>query len=97
MTKMVYKLPYDDEVDSDIHDFINSLPRTKKAEIMRHAIRFYMANLDEGELIKLPTGIKTSSQEPSREIANATTRKKPRIKTGDDNKRSPLLNPNNLK
>lgn len=95
MSKVVYKLPYDDEVDSDIHEFINSLPRTKKAEIMRHAIRFYMANLSEGELIKLPTGNSSSPQVPVRQPS--TQRQKPRIKSGDDAKRSPMLNPNNLK
>nr|DAM04575.1 MAG TPA: hypothetical protein [Caudoviricetes sp.] len=94
MARAVYKLPYDDEVDSDIHDFINSLPRTKKAEIMRHAIRYYMSNLDDGELIKLPT---TGSQSASTPVEEKPVRKKPRIKTGDDSKKSPLLNPNNLK
>lgn len=93
MAKMVYKLPYDDEVDSDIHAFINSLPRTKKAEIMRHAIRFYMANLDEGELIKMPT----TSGSKALDLTSTPKKVKPRIKTGDDGKRSPMLNPNNLK
>lgn len=93
MARAVYKLPYDDEVDSDLHEFINSLPRTKKAEIMRHAIRFYMANLEEGELIKLPA---SGTQEPSKQLPQ-NVRKKPKIKTGDDGKKHPMLNPSNLK
>ena len=54
MTNVHYKLPLDDEIDKDIIDWIDSLPRMKKGEMIRHAIRYYMAELEEGETIKFP-------------------------------------------
>jgi hypothetical protein len=55
MAQTHYKLPIDDEVDKDILDWINSFHRTKKGEMVRHAIRYYMAELEEGEAIKFPS------------------------------------------
>lgn len=49
-----YKLPLDEEMDKDIYDWINQFPRNKKGEMVRHAIRYYMAELGEGEKIKFP-------------------------------------------
>lgn len=38
----VYQLPYDEEIDKDIHQWLNSLPRSRKAELVRNALRFYI-------------------------------------------------------
>lgn len=49
MEDMTYKLPLDGEVDADLIEWINSMPRSKKAEVIRHALRFYKSHLREGE------------------------------------------------
>lgn len=54
MAGIHYKLPLDEEVDKDIIDWIDNLPRMKKGEMVRHAIRYYMTVLGEGEMIKFP-------------------------------------------
>ena len=35
-------MQYDDEIDRDIAEWLNSLPRSRKAEMVRNAIRFYL-------------------------------------------------------
>lgn len=57
-----YKLPLDDEVDKDILDWINSFPRNKKGEMVRHAIRYYMSELEEGETIIFPSTTNSSTE-----------------------------------
>jgi hypothetical protein len=42
MANQIYQLQYDDEIDRDIHEWLNSLPRGRKAEMVRNAIRFYL-------------------------------------------------------
>jgi hypothetical protein len=42
MASKIYQLQYDDEIDRDIHEWLNSLPRSRKAEMVRNAIRFYL-------------------------------------------------------
>lgn len=42
MANKIYQLQYDDEIDRDIHEWINSFPRNRKAEMVRTAIRFYI-------------------------------------------------------
>lgn len=59
MAGIHYKLPLDDEIDKDIIDWIDNLPRMKKGEMVRHAIRYYMAVLGEGEMIKFPNASNT--------------------------------------
>lgn len=39
----IYQLPYDDVEDKDINEWLNSFSRNKKAEMVRHAIRYYMS------------------------------------------------------
>lgn len=56
MTEKVYKLPLDDQLDQDLIDWINSFPRNKKAEVVRHALRFYKSQLKEGEVFIMPSG-----------------------------------------
>lgn len=50
MADKVYQLPYDEEIDKDISDWLNSLPRARKAELVRNAIRFYL-QATQGESI----------------------------------------------
>lgn len=54
MAMIHYKLPLDADVDKDIIEWINQFHRTKKGEMVRHAIRYYMAILEDGETIKFP-------------------------------------------
>ena len=42
MANKIYQLQYDDEIDRDIHEWLNSLPRSRKAEMVLNAIRFYL-------------------------------------------------------
>ena len=56
MKDTIYKLPLNGMIDKDIIKWIDSMPRNKKAEVVRHAIRFYMTHLVEGEgMIVMPT------------------------------------------
>lgn len=43
MANKIYQLQYDDDIDADIHDFIEQFPRNRKAEMVRHAIRYYLS------------------------------------------------------
>lgn len=82
MTRIHYKLPIDTEVDKDIHDWINSFHRTKKGEMVRHAIRYYMSILEEGETIVFPEAKKANTKEPSAETQqekNRSERVRPKL------------------
>lgn len=48
-----YKLALDRTVDKDVCDWLDSLPRSRKAEVVRHALRYYINSLDDGEVIKM--------------------------------------------
>lgn len=74
-----YKLPIDDDVDKDILDWINSFHRTKKGEMVRHAIRYYMAELEEGENIKFPNASNRRSETSSQSAKNKEERKRPKL------------------
>jgi len=53
----MYKLPLDNDIDKDIIDFIGSISRNKKAEVIRHALRFYfnlVKNREEGYFLMSP-------------------------------------------
>ncbi|MGE6347991.1 hypothetical protein ACQKIY_25045 [Bacillus mycoides] len=52
----IYKLPLDDDVDVDIQKWMDKIPRNKKAEVIRHAIRLYKSQLKEGEFFYYPSG-----------------------------------------
>jgi hypothetical protein len=88
MAQTHYKLPIDDEVDRDILDWINSFHRTKKGEMVRHAIRYYMAELEEGEAIKFPSS-SNARREKTRVNTQSSINKRERKK--------PNLNSNALK
>jgi hypothetical protein len=83
-----YKLPIDDEVDKDILDWINSFHRTKKGEMVRHAIRYYMSVLEEGETIKFPNAT-VNRKETSEGVPQSVKNKRER--------KRPMLNPEGLK
>lgn len=78
MAQTHYKLPIDDEVDKDIVDWINSFPRNKKGEMVRHAIRYYMSELDEGETIKFPSSPSKRVVDKPRENSQSSQNKKER-------------------
>lgn len=42
MAQKVYQMKYDDVIDKDIHSWLEALPRGRKAELVRNAIRFYI-------------------------------------------------------
>lgn len=42
MANNIYQLKYDDVIDKDIHDWLNDLPSNRKAEMVRHALRYYL-------------------------------------------------------
>jgi hypothetical protein len=65
MGDFIYKLPLDDQTDNDLITWINSLPRNKKAELVRHALRFYKSHLKEGEVFIMPSPSGAVSQESS--------------------------------
>jgi hypothetical protein len=54
MVNKIYQLQYDDEFDKDIHEYIENLPRNRKAEMVRHAIRYYL-NYHGKELVPVLT------------------------------------------
>jgi predicted transcriptional regulator len=82
MSMTHYKLPIDTDVDKDIVDWINSFHRTKKGEMVRHAIRYYMAILEEGETIKFPSSSESrvksvADKQVSQQAVNRRERKRP--------------------
>lgn len=68
MADTIYKLPLDEQTDNDLITWINSLPRNKKAEVVRHALRFYKSHLKEGEVFIMPSG--SVASEPSSDNSN---------------------------
>lgn len=54
MADQLYQLPYDDEIDKDIHEWLKGLKRSRKAEIVRHAIRFYLTSTGNNPYICMP-------------------------------------------
>ena len=51
MANKVYQMQYDDEIDRDIAEWLNSLPRSRKAEMVRNAIRFYLYTIGEQKAV----------------------------------------------
>lgn len=89
-TAAIYKLPYDKEVDKDIYEWLNSFPKSRKADAVRHALRYYIAaSKSSGETFKMIT----DTTEPARKSSP-----KPVIKDVDQNKekKRPKLNLSNI-
>lgn len=51
MADKVYQLPYDTMIDKDIDDWLNSLPRSRKAELVRNALRYYISATTNGNIL----------------------------------------------
>lgn len=64
MTDVQYKLPLDGTADKDLIDWINTIPRSKKAEVIRHALRFYKSHLVEGETLFVMPSVSHGEQLP---------------------------------
>lgn len=94
-----YKLPLDEELDADIVSWINKFPRTHKGEMVRHAIRYYMSVLEEGETIKFPNV--SNNSEKKRPVVSVDHENQPtEMSQAERNKKErkrPVLNPNGLK
>ncbi|AZJ24496.1 hypothetical protein CT694_34185 (plasmid) [Bacillus wiedmannii bv. thuringiensis] len=73
MANKVYPLSYDDVLDKDIKDWLESLPRNRKAEMVRTAIRQYM--LTRGSIITSP--MKEEKIEPKK-----VEKKRPKLGRG---------------
>lgn len=64
MSKQIYQLSYDDVIDQDIHNWLESLDRNRKAELVRHAIRYYI-NYNGKEVTPTLLPPVTKASEPS--------------------------------
>ncbi|PGB22021.1 hypothetical protein COM06_29505 [Bacillus toyonensis] len=54
MASKIYQLSYDDQLDKDIHEWLKKIPRSRKAETVRHAIRYYIASNGGSSGIHMP-------------------------------------------
>lgn len=64
----IYQLPYDENLDKDIHEWLKSLPRNRKAEMVRNAIRFYIQTTQSSNQIVInPTNIQVLSDTSKQE------------------------------
>ncbi|MGD6869988.1 MULTISPECIES: hypothetical protein [Bacillus cereus group] len=66
MASKIYQLSYDDQLDKDIHEWLKKIPRSRKAETVRHAIRYYIASNGGSSGIHMPnvSGVPVMSTEP---------------------------------
>ncbi|MBM0064802.1 hypothetical protein [Alkalicoccobacillus gibsonii] len=55
MAEKVYNLKYDTEYDRDIHDWMEKIPKSRKGELIRSAIRLWM-NQDNEKTLIIPVG-----------------------------------------
>ncbi|QRV11425.1 hypothetical protein JR311_19795 (plasmid) [Bacillus velezensis] len=85
-----YKLQYDKTVDKDIDEWLNSFPRSRKAEAVRHALRYYIAaSKISKEPFKMITDTQRSQQQsqtdkirpniPNATVETDTPKKKPKL------------------
>lgn len=63
-----YKIRMDDEVDKSLINFIEAVPRKRRSDFWRHAIRYYMNQLNEGEYFIMPEHVGTTKPKPKIEI-----------------------------
>lgn len=80
MADKVYQLPYDDEIDKDISDWLNSLPRSRKAELVRNAIRFYLQSTNK-EMIIAVNPASALNVPIEQEIQSPEPKKRPNLPT----------------
>ncbi|HDR7659217.1 hypothetical protein [Bacillus wiedmannii] len=85
MASKIYQLSYDDQLDKDIHEWLKKIPRSRKAETVRHAIRYYIASNGGSSGIHMPnvTGLPIAVKEPQTQ-QEASKKKRPKLsKDGD--------------
>ncbi|KDN91185.1 hypothetical protein MF621_004005 (plasmid) [Bacillus velezensis] len=69
-----YKLQYDKTVDKDIDEWLNSFPRSRKAEAVRHALRYYIAaSKSSKEPFKMITDTQRSQQQIQTDKVSSNT------------------------
>jgi hypothetical protein len=66
MANKVYQLPLDTELDRDILDWLDSLPRSRKAEIVRTALRLFIVQQNSGNGIPIPIVTTKQTEQKSR-------------------------------
>lgn len=89
---MEYKLPLDDICDNDIIEWLAQFPRSKKAEIVRHALRYYITEQTKNDgqvfLMRKPT---SAVEQPVAPMP-AIEKKQVGIKVEATRKKAPSLN-----
>lgn len=81
MTNKIYQFSYDDQLDKDIHEWLKSIPRSRKAETVRHAIRFYIACNGGSSGIHMPSTCNADMITPSKIAGTEMKKKKPKLPT----------------
>ncbi|MGI0534926.1 hypothetical protein KFD70_21790 [Bacillus pfraonensis] len=76
MANKTYLLSYDDVLDKDIKLWLESLPRNRKAEMVRTAIRQYMHTSGTAPVIAIAPVVE-KKEEPKE-------KKRPKLKRGGD-------------
>lgn len=80
MADKVYQLPYDDVIDKDIHEWLLSLPRSRKGELVRNALRFYIQSTQNGNVITLnPSPIYQQEEGTKTETSNHSKRRSTKL------------------
>lgn len=79
MANKIYQLPYDDIVDKDIHEWLGKLPRNRKAEMVRNAIRFYISCGGNSKSILAPGLVPQSVVPKKQEIEEKIQKKRPNL------------------
>lgn len=54
MARKYWQLPYDESLDADIVQWLESMPRDRKWEMVRTAMRYYMAATAESQTPYIP-------------------------------------------
>ncbi|MFA2694766.1 hypothetical protein [Bacillus mycoides] len=82
MASKIYQLPYDDVLDKDIEDFLKKIPRSRKAETLRHVIRYYIACNGGSSGIHMPNVTRTpiAIEEPQAQ-QEEPKKKRPKLST----------------
>ncbi|PDY91478.1 MULTISPECIES: hypothetical protein [Bacillus cereus group] len=76
MASKIYQLSYDDQLDKDIHEWLKKIPRSRKAETVRHAIRYYIASNGGSSGIHMPNVSGTPIVTEEMPIKQETPKKK---------------------
>ena len=82
----IYQLPYDENLDKDIHNWLKDLPRNRKAEMVRNAIRFYIQSSKSGNVYAPVNPTKSYTVDTTGEYNTSKTapKKKPKLPTDGD-------------